>query len=96
MPIQNTAVCTAFVRHQRVAAGAYSQVAEALAGLDLPTGSFLVFDDATGTQVDYPWPADYAPVQAAPAQVDEAPPATPSVGRPKLGVGAREGTLLPR
>ncbi|MCF5140552.1 DUF2239 family protein [Pseudomonas sp. PA-6-1D] len=96
MPIQNTAVCTAFVRHQRVAAGAYSQVAEALAGLDLPTGSFLVFDDATGTQVDYPWPADYAPVQAAPAQVDEAPPATPSVGRPKLGVVAREVTLLPR
>ena len=54
MPIQNTAVCTAFVGHQRVAAGSYSQVAEALASLDLPTGSFLVFDDATGTQVDYP------------------------------------------
>ena len=96
MPTQNLPLCTAFVRHQRVAAGAYSQVAEALAGLDLPAGSFLVFDDATGTQVDYPWPAGYAPVQAAPAEVDEEQPAVPAVGRPKLGVVSREVTLLPR
>lgn len=96
MPIQNTAACTAFVRHQRVAAGPYSHVAEALASLDPPTGSFLVFDDATGTQVDYPWPAGYAPDQPAPVETVAEPPATPSVGRPKLGVVAREVTLLPR
>ncbi|SDZ05113.1 DUF2239 family protein [Pseudomonas salomonii] len=96
MRIQNTAVCTAFVRHQRVAAGSYSQVAEALASLDLPTGSFLVFDDVTGTQVDYPWPAGYAPDQPVPIKLDEDPPAAPAVGRPKLGVVAREVTLLPR
>lgn len=96
MPTQNIPLCTAFVSHQRVAAGSYADVAGTLAGLDLAAGSFLVFDDATGTQVDYPWPAGYAPVQPAPAEVADEPPATPSVGRPKLGVVAREVTLLPR
>lgn len=47
MPTQHTPLCTAFLRHQRVAAGAYSAVAETLAGLDLTAGTFLVFDDAT-------------------------------------------------
>lgn len=96
MTTQNTPLCTAFVRHQRVAAGSYPAVADALAGLGLPTGSFLVFDDATGTQVDYPWPAGYAPEQPIPDETDDALPAAPSVGRPKLGVVAREVTLLPR
>ncbi|WP_026083055.1 DUF2239 family protein [Pseudomonas tolaasii] len=88
--------CTAFVRHQRVAAGNYADVARALAGLELVAGSFLVFDDATGAQVDYPWPAGYAPEQPALPEGDEEPAVAPSVGRPKLGVVAREVTLLPR
>ena len=96
MPTQNAPQCTAFVRHQRVAAGSYSAVAAALAGQDLTAGAFLVFDDATGTQVDYPWPSGYAPEQPADAAIEEEPPAAPSVGRPKLGVVAREVTLLPR
>ncbi|NVZ22390.1 DUF2239 family protein [Pseudomonas costantinii] len=96
MPTQNVPLCTAFVRHQRVAAGSYPDVAVALASLELPMGSFLVFDDVTGTQVDYPWPAGYAPEQPAHAETDDEPPSAPSVGRPKLGVVAREVTLLPR
>ncbi len=96
MPTPHTPLCTAFVRHQRVAAGSYSAVAAALAGQDLTAGAFLVFDDATGTQVDYPWPSGYAPEQPADAAVEEELPVTPSVGRPKLGVVAREVTLLPR
>lgn len=90
--------CTAFLDHQRVAAGPYSDVAQALATLDLSAGSLLVFDDATGSQVDYPWPEGY--VWPQPAEVisesDAAPTGQPSVGRPKLGVVAREVTLLPR
>lgn len=88
--------CTAFIRHQRVAAGTYADVADALAGLDPSMGSFLVFDDATGAQVDFPWPAGYAPEQPPQAEVNGEPRATPAVGRPKLGVVAREVTLLPR
>ncbi|MGY2402273.1 DUF2239 family protein [Pseudomonas sp. SDO5271_S396] len=90
--------CTAFARHQRVAQGSYADVALALADLELPAGSFLVFDDATGAQVDYPWPAGYAPEQPelAPVEAEEEPPASPGVGRPRLGVVAREVTLLPR
>ncbi|WP_395607839.1 DUF2239 family protein [Pseudomonas sp. B22129] len=96
MPTQNLPACTAFVRHQRVAAGAYSDVANALSNLELVAGSFLVFDDATGSQVDYPWPVGYAPERLEPAEIEDEPAAAPSVGRPKLGVVAREVTLLPR
>lgn len=77
MSTQNTPRCTAFVRQQRVATGSYPEVATVLAGLDLPMGSFLVFDDATGTQVDYPWPLGYAPEQPAQAETDDEPPTAP-------------------
>lgn len=96
MSTQHSPHCTAFTGHQRLVAGAYADVAQALAGLDLPAGSFLVFDDVTGTQVDYPWPAGYAPEHATPVVMDEEPSTTPAVGRPRLGVVAREVTLLPR
>jgi len=81
MDSQTPSRCTAFVHHQRVVDGPYAHVAQTLAGLDLPAGSFLVFDDASGTQV---------------AEAQDEPPAAPAVGRPKLGVVAREVTLLPR
>lgn len=96
MSTPNLSPCTAFAGHQRIAAGTYADVAEALAAQALPAGSFLVFDDATGTQVDYPWPVGYAPQPPVQADSDDEPPAAPSVGRPKLGVVAREVTLLPR
>jgi hypothetical protein len=57
----------------------------------------MVFDDASGALVDHPWPQGTAtaPPAAAP---DEPVPAVapPSVGRPRMGVVAREVTLLPR
>ncbi|WP_447875243.1 DUF2239 family protein [Serratia fonticola] len=94
----NTPSCTAFLQHQRVAAGSYADVAQALAAMDLTAGGLLVFDDATGSQVDYPWPAGYVWPQPGgdAAELDSEPAAQPSVGRPKLGVVAREVTLLPR
>lgn len=94
----NTPSCTAFLQHRRVAAGPYAEVAQALAALDLTAGSLLVFDDATGSQVDYPWPANYVWPQPGgdATELDVEPAAQPSVGRPKLGVVAREVTLLPR
>ncbi|MFZ1873439.1 MAG: DUF2239 family protein [Chania sp.] len=94
----NSAKCTAFLRHQRVATGSYPEVTKVLASLDLSAGGLLVFDDATGVQVDYPWPEGYVwPQPGENVSIHEAEPATqPSVGRPKLGVVAREVTLLPR
>ncbi|AHG22325.1 hypothetical protein Z042_24015 [Chania multitudinisentens RB-25] len=98
MNTNTSSSCTAFLHYQRVAAGSYPEVANMLATLDLSAGGLLVFDDATGTQVDYPWPEGYTWVQPGentPPQ--KANPVTqPSVGRPKLGVVAREVTLLPR
>lgn len=85
--------CTAFLGHQRVAHGTYADVARALAQVDFSAGGLLVFDDATGAQVDYPWPPGY-PASASPVPAPVA--AAPAVGRPRLGVVAREVTLLPR
>lgn len=98
MKTLNTPSCTAFLQHQRVAAGSYADVAQALAAMDLTAGGLLVFDDATGSQVDYPWPAGYVWPQpdGGVAELDAEPTTQPSVGRPKLGVVAREVTLLPR
>lgn len=98
MKTLNTPSCTAFLQHRRVAAGPYAEVAQALAALDLTAGGLLVFDDATGSQVDYPWPAGYVWPQPGGdiAEHDGEPASQPSVGRPKLGVVAREVTLLPR
>ncbi|WP_066267055.1 DUF2239 family protein [Hydrogenophaga palleronii] len=98
-PIPLLPSCTAFLQGQRVAFGPYPEVARALAGLDLSAGGLLVFDDQSGAQVDYPWPTE---VPGAPAAPDEEPvaaasaAAAPQVGRPRMGVVAREVTLLPR
>ena len=93
-----TATCTAFLGHRRVANGSYAEVDQALRALDLSAGGLMVFDDASGALVDHPWPAGYAPAQPAGGPPDESEAATvaPGVGRPRLGVVAREVTLLPR
>jgi uncharacterized protein len=87
--------CTAFLGSKRVAFGPYDEVARSLAALDLSAGGLLVFDDATGAQVDHPWPPGY-PAAAVDGEPRVAPAAAPQVGRPRMGVVAREVTLLPR
>ncbi len=87
--------CTAFLGARRVAFGSYDHVADALAALDLSAGGLLVFDDATGAQVDHPWPREPAEARRK-GTPPSAPAAAPQVGRPRLGVVAREVTLLPR
>lgn len=93
--------CSAFLGMQRIAQGGYEHTAQVLTAMDLSQGGgLLVFDDATGALVDFPWPPGYVPAQppapapSAPAEKAVAAPA--SVGRPRLGVVAREVTLLPR
>ena len=89
-----TTTLTVFFGFQRVAHGSKAEVLEQLSRRDDP-GPYLVFDDQTGTQLDLDMrelPPELRYPEAEPHR-DEAPR---SVGRPKLGVVAREMTLLPR
>ncbi|MEZ2293437.1 DUF2239 family protein [Variovorax sp. RCC_210] len=93
---------TVFFGFQRVAQGSKAEVIEQLRRRDDP-GPYLAFDDQTGEQLDldprelHARPAPNIATTpnhgAAPAHRDDAPR---GVGRPKLGVVAREVTLLPR
>lgn len=74
-------VCTAFVEHTKIAHGPLYQVARAL---EQHAGA-LVFDDTTGKVIDID-PRGYTR--------PETPKRRP--GRPKMGVVAREVTLLQR
>ena len=95
--------CTAFSGMQRIATGELRHVAmKAKQAFDLhPDRPVLVFDDADGRGIEIPLElpaADLLRLLAQPqlsASADAAPvPRKP--GRPKLGVVAREITLLPR
>jgi hypothetical protein len=83
--------CTAFAGPRRIAQGPLADVAMAVAAAASDAG-ILVFDDATGRVIDLDLrgPPDEIAARYAPA---EAPRPR---GRPKLGVVAREVTLLPR
>jgi hypothetical protein len=89
--------CTAFKGPIRLAAGPLADVALAIkkAG-DLH--EILAFDDATGRVIDFNVHGSDADVAARYAPPpDDAPLSEPrGRGRPKLGVVAREVTLLPR
>jgi uncharacterized protein len=96
----STDTCTAFKGPFLLKSGSRAEVALAMkhAG-DLHT--ILAFDDATGRVIDFnvrgadeDVAARYAP--PAPVGVPDAPSEPRGRGRPKLGVVAREVTLLPR
>ncbi|WP_438269999.1 DUF2239 family protein [Paludisphaera mucosa] len=96
---------TAFEGVRRIADGEAAGVAAA-AKHALDRGSHdlvLIFDDATGEQVDFDLRGPLEDVLArlgdeSRRRDEEAPPADPprGPGRPRLGVVAREVTLLPR
>lgn len=89
---------TAFDGSRRLAEGALIDVALAVknALAERPDASILVFDDATGRVVDLDLrgSADDIAARLAPAPPEADVPR--GRGRPKLGVVAREVTLLPR
>jgi hypothetical protein len=92
--------CTAFAGTELIASGGLGEVALALKERLRrdPTSSPLVFNDATGRPIDLDLRGtDEAVVQ----RLDDHPvhgpkPSARTAGRPKLGVVAREVTLLPR
>ncbi|MEP6781986.1 MAG: DUF2239 family protein [Gemmatimonadaceae bacterium] len=103
--------CVAFQGSQQIAAGSLREVAAiAKTAYDRhPTQTLLFFDDSTSEQIEVDLRGSHADVatRIAPATEQEAelnrliatPAPAPVVrgpGRPKLGVVAREVTLLPR
>ncbi|KVG28632.1 DUF2239 family protein [Burkholderia diffusa] len=99
---------TAFDGHRRVASGPLATVAVAIrqAYGDTMSGSIVIFDDATGRSIDLDLRGTADDIRARYAAVPGEPSAPAGEqagaaeqrgrGRPKLGVVAREVTLLPR
>lgn len=83
--------CTAFQGMRKIASGTRVEVALALKRAGDTGEAILVFDDATGKQVEFDLRGSDAEIAA---RLDTSEPRKP--GRPKLGVTAREVTLLPR
>jgi hypothetical protein len=102
--MSNSANFTVFENDHRVATGPLAEVALVVKWMaDRPgSTSILIFDDATGRTIDLDLRGSDAEVVARlrPAASPPAPATAPELprgrGRPKLGVVAREVTLLPR
>lgn len=95
----DTQTCTAFDGDRLLATGPAWTVALAVKrALEADGGrAILIFDDRTGRGVDFDLRGDDAAVEARLKPAEEPPPETSRApGRPKLGVVAREVTLLPR
>jgi uncharacterized protein len=95
----------AFEHDRCIASGDLGQVARAAKRLldRRPDASVLVFDGRSSAPVDIDFRGSIDDVLARlpetvtlPTASDDAPPAARGPGRPKLGVVAREVTLLPR
>ncbi|WP_186294246.1 DUF2239 family protein [Bradyrhizobium guangdongense] len=94
---------TAFAGQRRLASGPLTEVALAVKRAQARgSDPIIIFTDATGRPVDFDLRGDEREVVArlaklAPPPAAETPPSEPrGRGRPKLGVVAREVTLLPR
>jgi uncharacterized protein len=90
--------CTAFRGDTVLAAGPLAEIALFVKDAGGPDG-VLAFDDETGTVIDLDLRGSNADILARypdPQPTDEARSEARGRGRPKLGVVAREVTLLPR
>src|SRR6202012_728320 len=88
------AACTAFVGSRGIASGSLAEVVLATKRVvdEHPDEPVLIFDDASARQVEIDFRGSTADVLA---RLDTAT-ASRGPGRPRLGVTAREVTLLPR
>lgn len=94
-----TQTCTAFAGDTIIARGTPRDVAPAVKAASEAGEAVLVFDDADARLVELDLRGDLEAVLARLTPPPAAPPPLPEKkgpGRPKLGVTAREVTLLPR
>jgi hypothetical protein len=98
MTHQDIAGCTAFDGARLIATGALAEVARAAKTVidSDPHAAVLIFDDETARQVEVDFRGTAEDVAARLSSPGETPPVPRGPGRPKLGVVAREITLLPR
>ena len=101
LPADAASTCTAFIGDRRIATGPLAQVALAVKRLADGGGTapILVFDDVTSRPVELDLRGSEAEVLARlprPADISAESEAPRGPGRPRLGVVAREVTLLPR
>jgi len=90
-------LCTAFDGHTMIAAGPLVQVAAATKAAHDAGRAVLVFRDEDARPIDLDLRGDLEAVLARLPQAQPKPePEKRGPGRPKLGVTAREVTLLPR
>jgi hypothetical protein len=93
---------TAFEGQRRLISGPITEVALAIKGATRPAaGPIVIFSDTSGRSIDLDLRGSDAEVLArlsaiSPVVAEEAPNEPRGRGRPKLGVVAREVTLLPR
>lgn len=96
MEFDPTHTYTAFTGARRLASGPLEDVAAAAASVEDGAAPLLVFNDFTGSQVDLDLRGGQEQVRARYRSEPAAAPAAPrGRGRPRLGVVAREVTLLP-
>jgi len=104
-PSATTETYTAFQGQRRLASGPLADIARAIRRAEHDdTRPVIIFSDASGRPIDLDLRGTEAevlarlPTAAPPAQTEEdaAPTEPRGRGRPKLGVVAREVTLLPR
>ena len=93
--------CTAFEGTRRAASGTYLEVALAVKALFAKDAGapVLIFDDRSGSQIDFDLRGNAQDIAARLAErgrKGDKQEAARGPGRPKLGVVAREVTLLPR
>jgi uncharacterized protein len=100
MKVDERTRCTAFEGFRRIASGDLPHVALAIKGIVDRGNPILIFDDASGEQVEVDLRGTQEDVrkrlarEVAPERQLQERPRGP--GRPRIGVVAREVTLLPR
>jgi hypothetical protein len=102
MTQDNSRQFTAFAGHQHLASGSLAQVALAVKRAPADGTPILIYADATGRAVDLDLRGTDAEIVARLTPIPPSGVASPAAdeprgrGRPRLGVVAREVTLLPR